>query len=454
MSAPTIKKFSLKERPTASDLNTIYSTLAGKFGSLAGNDFFFPLIMQGDIDLAGNRLLRVREMFGILNMEEFGTDENGFENAINSIENGGVIVLPRNTTVNLSRGIKIRGNRSRIYIVGSGHSSVIKMANNSDDTAIVVDGCFRFRIMNLMINGNRANMNSGHGIHCRNCDDFEITNVWVGDSSTTGVKSHGMLMEGCKHFSIKRNWIRYHKSHGIRCDDSCDDFNISQNFISQYNSSADPDNYSGRGIHVTGNSKNFNIIGNTVQDISWGGIFVQESSFGRVAYNTVRRFGYDTTTYPDGYVGVNLAGDQGSPAEGISVVGNTVTGANGVSVGIGVGAFVNDFTVLGNYCRGQAKPLRYWGGSNSRGTFSGNMVMDIPNNGRTTFTAAKSVTIVDTGVTYLPIQAIHATWDVFPPSNVKGCVLGARYVANSGKIYFYNSSALAGSNDAWYTAEV
>lgn len=455
MGAPTIKKFSLKERPTADDLNTIYSTFAAKFGALNGDDFFYPLIFGGDLDLAGNRLLRVRELFGILNMEEYGTDAEAFEGAISSLDAGGVILIPRNTTIQLSKSIRVSGTRSRIYIIGSGHSSQIQMQANSDDDAIVIEGSRRFRLANFYINGNRANNSSGRGIYLSESEDFEISNVWIGDGTTTGVCGNGIEAKRCSDFIIKKNWIRNNKQHGIYIGEECSNWSVSQNFIDQDgNPNSGASAVGGFGIKVTARAANGTISDNTIKNMRWDGMSIDNGSQHITIHNnTVNGFGNDTVTQPGWteFCGIITGSNsEQNPCMGITISGNVCTGGQ---IGIGVSAHVHGCLVTGNYVRGNSvRPLGYWGSDKTTVTFRGNMCMNMSNNGRFSFGTGLSITALNIGVSNLPIQAIHATWDVYPSGVLKNCVLGARYTGTT--VYFYNSSAITGTRNFWYTIEV
>jgi len=447
MSAPTIKKFSLKERPTHDDLNTIYSTFAAKFGNLKGDDFFYPVIFNGDIDLAGNRLLRARELMGILNVEEFGTDEDGFASAINDLSAGGVIWIPRSTTIQLTDSIKLKANRSKVYIIGSGFSSQIFMANGSDDDAIVIEGANQFHLSNFYINGNSANNSSGGGIVVRNSKDFVIDKVWVGNGSTTGVTDSSISCTNCSDFKIERCWLRNPKKNGIVLDEGSRGFTVSQVLVDMTNGNT---TFGQHGILVQNQTRDGAIHSNTLRNLGYGGVFVGDADNVAVTYNQIHGNGNNTGRIAN-HAGVTVRGTSASvKSTGVAVTGNRCTGAQ---IGVSVGSHVKDCNVTGNYVRDNTQPIEYTGAGTSRVNFRGNMALEMSNNGRVTFKANKSVTKIDIGVTQLPIQAIHATWDVFPPSLVKNSVLGARYKGQT--IFFYNSSKLAGGNfSAWYTIEI
>jgi hypothetical protein len=448
VSAPTIKKFSLNERPTASDLNTIYSTLSGKFGSLDATDFFYPLVMNGDIDMVGNRLLRVRELFGILNMEEFGTDEEGFKNAVNDLgSTGGVVLIPRSTTLTFTDSAKVKSTGSQIYIIGSGHSSQIFMANDSDDNAIVFDGCSQFHLSNLYINGNSANNSSGAGVVVRNARDFQISNVWIGASSSTGVTDSGIVVENSTHFTIKRNWIRNPGKHGIVLDEQSRDFNVTQNLVDMAGSNTTSGQH---GVLVQNDCQDGTIDSNTLSNLAYAGVFVSDATNLTVAYNQVHNFGNRVQRFTN-HGGITVRGaSEDRRTSGVNVMGNRSTGGQ---FGITIGAHVIATNITGNYVLGNsARALDFTGRGTSQVNFRGNMCMGISNNGRVDFGDSLSVATIAVGVSNLPIQAIHLTWDVFPPSTVTDAVLGARYKGVT--IYCYSAAAIAGVQTAWYTIEV
>lgn len=447
MAAPTIKVFTPKERPTAGDLNQIYQTLAAKFGSLDGSDFMYPFIMGGDLDMGGNSLLRVKELFGILNLEEYGTDEEAFNNAINDLESGGLILIPRNTTITLNRGLKMRNNRNRVYIVGCGFSSQIKIADGADEDAIQVDGCHSFKISNLFINGNKSAQSAGHGISIRGSDEFEISNCWIGDSPTTGTKHSGIKVTHSKHFSISRCWVKNPSHTCIHIEDS-EDYSVTNCMMTM----AGDNTVRGHDGVLVRDSASGSITGCHIRDIAGNGINFRDVSTTKVSGNAIRGFGNKPISgHRHGIVVYGT--DLDDPSSGVSVIGNTATGgADSNTTGITVGGGVVGCNVVANYCLGNGKSLRHYPGEIGRANFRGNICMKSSHHGRSVFQNAASVTTLRVGEEGLPIGAIHATWDVWPPSTVKKCVLGARYYGTV--ISFYNSSALTGSNTFWYSIEV
>lgn len=460
MAAPTIPLFAKGERPTADKLNTIFSTLSNMFGALSGSDFNYPLVLNGDLDMDGNRLLGVREIFGILNIDEFGADSQAFDDAVSNLSGGGLIFIPRNTTVTLSRGIKIGSTRNRVYILGSGASSVLKLGAGTDDAVISMDGSRRFAISNLTIDGNSDNNESGVGIQCRQCREFEIRNVWIGNDASSGMASDGIYCQNSSNFTIKRAWIRNPKGHAINVS-GCDDFNILHvTMDSTGQGNDDYGNMTGSDSHIFmhSGSTNGRVVACTSLLSPQGCIYVTDCDHitvgpGNMCYDWAQR----TTTKPVAALSAGHAStDENDPNEGIVFVGNHLDGNNQAQTyGIGVTGRVYG-QVIGNSMRRLAHTHPMWADPDTdvRVDFRNNMIMNVPSHGKMSFLAAAQITQLDIGVSNLPLASIQATWNLTSgsPITLKNSVIGARY---SGKtITFYNSSAIAGVTDFWYSIEV
>ena len=446
-----LKILDKNEELTNDDLNTIFSTLAAKFGSIQGSEFMYPFVPDGDFDLGGNSLVNAREIFDIIDVSQLGSDDSAWDQAVSELSSGGMILIPRDTEMLMPRGLKIRKNRNRIYVLGQGYTSQIKMANDSDDHAITVDGCFRFRLSNFRINGNRENNLSGHGIWVNEGEDFEISNVWIGSGSTTGMAGSGIFVTKSKHFAIKRSWIRNPKRHGVHIENRCEDFTISQVLVSQLNNPNDSNGNQtgGDGIRVSNECVDGTIDCNKIYDIASQGIVVQTSSNIHVEDNRVRRVGGYAIT-PE-MSGILVSGDRESDrAEGVSIMGNVSTEN---PVGITVGAHVTG-KVLGNYVRGNTTaPLKDTSGNTSAVTFRDNVCMEKAHHRVETMSAGASFLDIDVGVSNLPIQAILATWRYDgDTSDLQDSVLGARYHGQTVTIYTANT--LTGAADVNVSIEV
>lgn len=437
MSAPSIKIFVMGEKPSVEDLNAVFGALAGKFGSLDGTDFFWPLPLAGDLDLEGNRLLRAREIFGNLNMEEYGSDETAFEAAINELTTGGLIFIPRNTTITLSRAIKIRSNRNRVNVIGSGHSSVIRMADGGDDSIFSIDGAGRFRLSGFMLDGNKGNNTVGHGIRVKNAEDFEISNLWIGGTVSApgdaGTAAAAIQIENCAQFSVKRNWIRDCVGGGIILRNS-DDFTVSENTIRDISESGDlPSDEKGTGI-AGFRCSNGRIYGNGIRDVDDDGISMEACSSMRASANSVS----------SGANGVVVSGvSEDDPSYGIFITGNSVRDCD---VGLVVGGNVFGQAVANNL-RLNVAPITY--DKSSVFGLSNNLVMDIASHSTQTMASGTLRTNINIGVSHLPIQGIQATWKHSGDALfLKNSVLGAVYeVEGPGIVTVYNSSSLGTSVD-------
>lgn len=397
MSAPVIIPFAKNEKPTAERINTIHQALSGKFGNLDGTDILWPFVSQGDMDLNGQRLLRVREVLSILNMEEFGTDESAFDQAIGELTGGGIIFLPRNTTITLTRAIKIPSNRQKIYIIGSGHSSQIKMADSADDPAIVLDGCRRCRVSNLFINGNNDNNVTGSGIRASNASEFEISNVWIGSTAPSeGTAGPGIKAINCSDFAVKRCWIRNAKGPGVQVVDGCKGFDIEQVTVTD---SLDSTDFDGDGIFVD-RSSDGRIHGNQIERVASSGIKVTGCQNVRTYTNAVRV----ETSEKDG-IFINGESEL-KVSRGIIVNANQV---QGFAAGVRVGSFVEG-QVLSNNVQLNDDPLLYDGKETSRVMFRNNLAFFAASHGIATIPSGQVSVDIDLGKSHLPIQAVHATW--------------------------------------------
>lgn len=442
MSAPVIKVFAPGEKPTNEDINTVLSTLANKFGNLDGTDFFWPLTLPGDLNLGGNRLLRAREIFGILNMTEFGADETAFETAITDLSGGGIIFIPRDTTITVSRAIKVRGNRSRIYIIGSGHTSRIKLDDDADDDVLTFDGASRFRVSNLFIDGNRGNNSVGHGIRLKNCTDFEISGCWIGGQvsapADAGCAQASILMDGCDRFVVSGNWIRDGVGPGIVVS-SCRDGVIKANSIRDM-SSPDGVGRVGYGIYLE-DSESIRVTANSVSDCAWDGCSAVNCQNVRISYNTFRRVN----------AGVFFQGESADESSyGCVAHGNTVAESEKGIVG---GSYTYG-VISSNQVRSNTTPLIM--SDSASLDLVNNQCMDVANHGVVTMGSGNTFIDLDIGVSNLPIRAIHATWKYGSTvADLTRCVLGAVYQANGpGIVTFYAGTNTLTDKDIWYSIYV
>jgi hypothetical protein len=438
------------EELTADDLNTIFQAMANRFGQVEGTDLQYPFIAGGDFDLGGNKMVGAREIFEVINLEEFGSDDSAFGLALSELSSGGMILLPSNSTITMSRGLKVRENRNRLWIMGQGHSSKIQMASNSDDHALSFDGCFRFRVSNLQIDGNADNNVTGHGIWVNESQDFEINNVWIGSGSASGVAGSGIVLDRCSDFSVKRSWIRNPRRHGILVEDECEGFNITQVFITHLNNPNDAagNPAGGDGILLRDQCIDGLVDSCTIRDINLRGIAVRDCTNIRLAYNTVRRNSIYTVTGKE--AGIQVGGtSEDIKCEGATVFGNTSTEN---VIGIEVGSYVTG-QIMCNYCRGNSGSNIVSDSDSARVTLRDNKCLDVAHHGKVQFPAGVTFVDLDVGVASLPIQAIVATWNYTGDLvDLTDAVLGTRYTGQT--ITFYTASTLAIATDCYYSVEV
>lgn len=458
MAAPVVPLLNNKQRPTFEVLNQIFGLLSGKFGSLDGTDFAYPLILVGDFDLNGNALLGVKEIFGIQNLEQFGTDETAASTVVNLLSGGGVMFIPRDTTITLNRGIKIGSNRNRIYIVGSGPSSVLRLASNADDNVISMDGSRRFRISNLLIDGNSDNNASGSGIVCRDCSEFEISNVWIGESPATGAPSRAIEIVGSRDWSVKRCWIANPRDVGILVGDRCRNWTISQVTI---DSSDQPSDDFGvitglSHLKIEGDeTKNGLVEAFTSLSCPRDGISILGGEHVRVGPGCyVHDYGIANLWDHAGIISTGASAVGSTAKRGITIVGNFVDGnGNPNTKGIVI-AGQTQGAVQGNQVINTAKePLFRANSGDIQVDFRDNGVMNVANHGKYQFLVGSQKTYLTLGVSNLPIGAIQATWNYTGiPSSIKDQVLGAMYFGKT--VVFYSATPVVAGSDFWYSVEI
>lgn len=440
---PIVKVFSTGEKPTAEDFSSALQILAGQFGGLAGRHFMWPLTLAGDIDMSGNRMLRVREMFGALNLEEYGSDQQAFDQAINELGGGGVIFVPRNNVIELSRAIKVRSNRRRVSIYGSGHSSQLKLADGSDDPVISLDGAARFTISNVFVNGNKLNNTVGNGFRIVECEDFVIENLWIGGTVSSpgdaGTAQASISIENCRNFTIRNLWISDSVGPAIRLN-SCENFQISGCSIKDASNPEDRGDQ-GTGIRII-NSSGGKVHSNDISGMARDGVTVFECDDIRVFGNRIRNCANS---------GFHCQGESSiARSSGVFVQGNHISGCE---VGLSLGSWVYG-QVSGNSVRGNVTPIS----KSEAGIWSlqNNQAMDVKNHGVVTMPANSIYVDLDVGVSGLPIESIQATWKYDGSVTfLQDSVLGAVYAVNGEKtVTFYSATGIAQDVDIFYSINV
>lgn len=285
------------------------------------------------------------------------------------------------------------GNRSyRVTnLVVSGKSDFHLIGRNAKITttsstvaSLQLAGCTNFTVRGLTIIGTATSRNGSpnRGISIEGCTNFRIE-----DNDISGVSSIGILV---KHTTVGNfdgvitgNRVHDNFADGIGLYGYCKRITISNNIvrdtgddtIAVLSFGADADYtedisvvgnvsyHSGsRGIAVAG-ARNVTVSGNSVRDPKYAGIYVAyDTANGTKGTKNVSVVGntvYGANSYSPAagtnYAGIHVSGTGGTttPVQGVSVVGNTVDASawHGILVGNAAGAGVYDVLVEGNVVR-------------------------------------------------------------------------------------------------------
>lgn len=199
----------------AGKLNQLRDAVETKFsGAIAGGDIAWPLVAQGNLDMAGFEIAGVQSFRNVLDATQYDT----LQAAIDAAEatSGGAVFIPANTTFEVS-DLTIESNN--IVLFGAGDTSVIKLATGATagqllSTSSNLSG---IRLMNLKFDGNSGEGTSQAGVKLIrtvdakviNCtfDDFSGNCLWLTNDGVAGnactdteVRSCRFLTSDAAHF--------------------------------------------------------------------------------------------------------------------------------------------------------------------------------------------------------------------------------------------------------------
>jgi len=225
---------------------------------------------------------------------------------INSLTNGGLIFLKQGTyTVTYEGGVAdpdfgastdnygIYVNQDDITIMGEGNSTILKLGDNENNTCDVIfveNGRTRVKIMNLAIDGNKANNASGgDGIRFLNVTYCQADNLYIKD--TKGSNIHIMRRAGL--FEENQSIV----SHCVL--DSADDYGVGL-YFARNNTVSDNQFISQDGVRGAidlNNSYNNILSNNAFYNCTPTGIYLSNSYDNVIEGNHIDTTGYGIAIY-------------------------------------------------------------------------------------------------------------------------------------------------------------
>jgi hypothetical protein len=179
-----------KEVPTFTKLNLLTSVLANKFaGGITGADLKYPFQLAGNLDLNGYTVVNFGS--GLANVR-FASAFASIQDAVDDLGSGGGIVFVPAGTFTLPSTLEMASSTStgysRVSIVGSGYSTVLKAATGFTAGNSVVRmakpgfGSEYMQLANCLIDCN--SQGNVQGIHAGGTSNSSVSNVFVINCTT------------------------------------------------------------------------------------------------------------------------------------------------------------------------------------------------------------------------------------------------------------------------------
>jgi parallel beta-helix repeat protein len=140
------------------------------------------------IDAADGNFVKAQNNNGVIDYSGLDAAQV-IQSAINALTNGGKIMLQAGTYT-ISGGLVSKGT-SGIELYGQGGSTVLRLADNTNNEVIYLESVNNWNIHDLQIDGNKANQAANaqyaHGIYGYLCTNLVLENNLVHDCRTTGL---------------------------------------------------------------------------------------------------------------------------------------------------------------------------------------------------------------------------------------------------------------------------
>jgi len=157
-----------------------------------------------------------------VNVKNYGAKGDGatddtiaIQNAINSLINGGTVVIPTGTYI--VDQVKLTSN---IHLIGQGWQSVLKLKNGAGSEIIKLKdeaGTSSFSVSNLKLDGNRFNQAGGVGA---NIMIVNGRNFWIENVYSTNSYNDSIWVNKSSDFIIKNNFVIDNGVDGISLHES------------------------------------------------------------------------------------------------------------------------------------------------------------------------------------------------------------------------------------------
>lgn len=168
--------FEDNEIPSSGKFNQIVQALESKFSAITADDFTWPLVAQGNIDMGQQHsIIGLRTFWNYINAAEY----DSLQLAVDAAEaaGGGCVIIPPDTTITAD-GVNIENGD--IIIMGAGPSSVIKLTSGSTSGYLMrngTGGLAGIEVLNLTFDGQSTGV-SQDGFQARHVDRLHMYNVF------------------------------------------------------------------------------------------------------------------------------------------------------------------------------------------------------------------------------------------------------------------------------------
>lgn len=200
MAITTLPTFEDDEILSAGKLNELRNAIETKFaGAISGSDISWPLIAQGNLDMAGYSILGAKVFWNIINADEYTT----FQAAIDAAEaaGSGAIIIPPATTIE-AQGLTV--DVGDIAFIGAGTSSVIKFPTSPTSdmftTAASIEG---IQFSNLTFDGNSGAGTGLNALTLTNLIDGKVLDCAFKDFSGACIDMQDDLGAACMDIEIR-----------------------------------------------------------------------------------------------------------------------------------------------------------------------------------------------------------------------------------------------------------
>ena len=206
MAITTLPTFEDDEILSAGKLNELRDAIEDKFtGAITGADLAWPLVAQGNLDMAGFSVLGVKNFRSIYDSTQYASLQAAIDAA--EVAGGGVVLIPSGTEYEV-QGLTIESDN--VALVGQGDDSVLKLTTGATagqllNVASQVEGV---RIIGIKFDGNTGTGSGQEAIRLQrtintkiiDCtfDDFSGNCIYVTNGGSAGNASTDVEVRDCR----------------------------------------------------------------------------------------------------------------------------------------------------------------------------------------------------------------------------------------------------------------